>query len=58
MTIDILSNNEDLFITETTRIYKINHITLDRRFKRRKSIAESREQQQHLSIPEEEALIK
>ena len=45
MAIDALSNNEDLFVTEAARIYEVNHVTLDRRFKEGKSIAESREQQ-------------
>src|SRR6266496_1031100 len=56
--IDALLNDKDLSVTEAAKVYGVNHITLSRRFKRGKSIAESREQQQHLSIPEEEALIK
>ena len=44
MIIDILSNNKDLFIIEIIKIYEINHIILNRRFKREKSITKSRKQ--------------
>ena len=39
MIINILSNNKDLFITKTIKIYEINYIILDKRFKRNKLIA-------------------
>ncbi len=39
--IDALLNDKDLSVTEAAKVYGVNHVTLGRRFKGGKSIAES-----------------
>ena len=46
----------EIFICIIIKIHDINHVTLGHRMKGGKSIAESHEDQQNLSIPEENAL--
>ena len=53
-----MQSDEDLSIREAAKRYGVHRITLGRRLKGGKSIAESREQYQHLSIPQEKALVK
>ena len=56
--IDDMQNDEDLSIREAAKRHGVNRITLGRRLNGGKSIAESCEQYQHLSIPQEKALVK
>ena len=51
--IKALLNHKDLLIRAATGVYGVDRARLGGRFKGVKSIAESHEERQHLSIPEE-----
>ena len=56
--INDMQNDEDLSIREAAKWHRVNRITRGRRLKGGKSIAEAIQQYQHLSIPQEKALVK